>query len=226
MKKRILAILITVLLLISCFGAQAQTDRQFDDVSPADWFYDAVKYVSSNDVMVGVAETEFSPDSELTRGMAVTILSRIYGADVSGFTQTSFIDVDMSKYYGAHIAWSEQNGIVHGMTETEFCPNDFMTREQACVLLSNFFDFCELSTRNTQVSSFADEDKIGKWALDAVLRMQRGGIVNGRPDNTFDPKGHITRAEFAQIIYNTNLIKLLKPKDTSTQPVQQPEAVK
>ncbi len=213
MKKRLTVILILVVLMFSNFMVYAQTDRQYNDVFASDWFYDAVKYVSSNDVMIGVADLEFAPETELTRGMAVTILSRIYGADVSGFTHTAFTDVDIDKYYGVHVAWAKQNGIVHGMTETEFCPDDFMTREQVCVILSNFFDFCGLSTRNTPVQSFADEDKIGKWALEAVLRMQRGGIVNGRNDNTFDPKGYITRAEFAQIVYNTNLIKLLKPNE-------------
>lgn len=214
MKNKLLCILTLAVMLLSSFTlAQAQTYEQYDDVLQTEWFYEAVDYVSSNKVMTGTAQGKFAPRDKLTRGMAVTILSRIFGADTSVFTEAPFSDVDMNRYYGVHIAWAKQNGIIHGMTETEFAPNEYMSREQICVMLSNFFDFCKLSTRNTEVKSFEDEDKIGRWALPAVLRMQRGGIVNGRDDNTFDPKGDITRAEFAQIVYNTNLIKLLQKKE-------------
>ena len=97
MKKRLTVILILVVLMFSNFMVYAQSDRQYNDVFASDWFYDAVKYVSSNHVMIGVADLEFAPEIELTRGMAVTILSRIYGADVSGFTHTAFTDVDIDK---------------------------------------------------------------------------------------------------------------------------------
>ena len=210
MKKKFIGILLTAVLLFSSLPVHAQ-DTEYTDVFLSEWFYEAVDYVSTNNVMTGVADKTFAPRDSLTRGMAVTILSRIYGADTSGFKDAPFSDVDMKRYYGVHVAWAKQSGIIHGMTDTEFNPNDVMTREQICVMLSNFFDFCGLSTRNTDVERFSDEDKIGKWAKEAVLRMQRGGIVNGRDDNTFDPKGETTRAEFAQIVYNTNLIKLLQP---------------
>ncbi len=214
MKKKFIGILLALVLLLSSLPVQAQ-GTEYTDVFQSEWFYEAVNYVSTNKVMTGVADKTFAPRDSLTRGMAVTILSRVYGSDTSGFKDAPFSDVDMKRYYGVHVAWAKQNGIIHGMTDTEFNPNDFMTREQICVMLSNFFDFCGLSTRNTDVKRFSDEDKIGKWAKEAVLRMQRGGIVNGRDDNTFDPKGETTRAEFAQIVYNTNLIKLLQPHHES-----------
>ena len=210
MKKKLIGVLLAAVLLISALPVQAQS-TEYTDVSPSEWFYEAVNYVSTNSVMTGVADKTFAPRDNLTRGMAVTILSRTYGADTSAFKDAPFTDVDMKRYYGVHVAWAKQNEIIHGMTDTEFNPDEYMSREQICVMLSNFFDFCGLSTRNTEVERFADEDKIGKWAKEAVLRMQRGGIVNGRDDNTFDPKGETTRAEFAQIVYNTNLIKLLRP---------------
>lgn len=49
----------------------------FHDVSRSDWYYDAVSYVYNNDLMTGVSNTQFAPNSNLTRGMLVTILYRL-----------------------------------------------------------------------------------------------------------------------------------------------------
>jgi len=47
---------------------------------------------------------------------------------------------------------------------------------------------------------FSDWDMIADWAKDAVSRLTSQGIINGKPDNLFDPKGSATRAEFATVL--------------------------
>ena len=46
--------------------------------------------------------------------------------------------------------------------------------------------------------SFSDEDQI--TYRDAVLSLCQVGIINGKDDGTFDPKGSVTRAEAAKMI--------------------------
>lgn len=49
-----------------------------------------------------------------------------------------------------------------------------------------------------EIDSFSDVDQI--TYRDAVLSLCQLGIINGKDDGTFDPKGNITRAEAAKMI--------------------------
>ncbi len=42
----------------------------------------------------------------------------------------------------------------------------------------------------------------GKWFYDSVMYLANKGIVKGKTKTTFNPDGSVTRAEFAQILYN------------------------
>ena len=50
------------------------------------------------------------------------------------------------------------------------------------------------------VPDFTDEGSISPWALDAVLRSRRCGLINGRDDGSFDPLGTATRAEMCTVM--------------------------
>ncbi len=57
----------------------------FTDVSPNQWFYDAVNFVYAKGLFNGTAETAFSPDLNMSRGMFITVLGRFAGLP-SGLT--------------------------------------------------------------------------------------------------------------------------------------------
>lgn len=52
----------------------------FDDISQSAWYYGAVEYVYSNDMMQGTSATTFSPEVEMSRGMIATVLYRLANA--------------------------------------------------------------------------------------------------------------------------------------------------
>jgi hypothetical protein len=54
---------------------------------------------------------------------------------------------------------------------------------------------------------FADEDEIADYAKNAVQAMNKCGIIEGKGNNTIDPKGAVTRAEAAAILHR--FMKLL-----------------
>ena len=54
---------------------------------------------------------------------------------------------------------------------------------------------------------FADADAIESYAKDAVYGLKNLGIINGKDDNNFDPRGIATRAEAAKIM--SGLIRVL-----------------
>jgi hypothetical protein len=52
-----------------------------------------------------------------------------------------------------------------------------------------------------QYVTFSDQTLIADYAVSAVETLYRGGIVGGKPDNVFDPKGSATRAEAAAMLH-------------------------
>ncbi|MGE4485949.1 MAG: S-layer homology domain-containing protein [Oscillospiraceae bacterium] len=57
----------------------------------------------------------------------------------------------------------------------------------------------ELPPASSSPHAFSDADAISSCALDGVNAMYGAGIMTGKPDNNFDPKGNVTRAEIAVI---------------------------
>ena len=51
----------------------------FEDISKDSWYYDSVLKVYKNKLMVGMSDTQFGPETELTRAMFATIIYRMEG---------------------------------------------------------------------------------------------------------------------------------------------------
>ena len=51
-------------------------------------------------------------------------------------------DVSADAYYAPYVAWAAENGIVKGIGNNLFAPDDNVTREQMAVILDNYCTFC------------------------------------------------------------------------------------
>ena len=83
--------------------------------------------------MNGVAADTFDVEGSLTRAQLVTILYRIAGEPETS-AAIPFADVADGQWYTKAIVWAAENGIVKGVNETTFAPNDPITREQIAVI--------------------------------------------------------------------------------------------
>ncbi len=182
-------------------------DTVFTDVNKDDWFSknEAVTFVYNMKFMMGVSDTEFAPNVTLSRGMFVTILGRLSGAQVQN-TTTKFKDVPANAYYSGYVAWAEKTGVVSGISATAFAPNAPVTREQICAMIYRYCDYAniELEQINAKIT-FVDANKISTWAKEAVEACQRSGLINGEKranGYAFRPQDSATRAEAATIIRN------------------------
>lgn len=177
---------------------------QFKDIKNK-WYKTAVDYMTTYGYMNGTATDKFSPDETLTRGMFVTILARVRGVKVNNKVQTRFNDVKSGKYYTGAVQWAADNGIVTGVSTTEFCPDDNITREQLCTIITRFADVFNIKLKETENQiTFTDADKISNYAKSSVKRCQIAGIITGIKQGdgyAFNPKGDAKRSECAQIIY-------------------------
>ena len=178
----------------------AETPLPFTDVTEGDWFYDAVRYAYETGLMDGVGDNLFAPNSETTRAQLVTILYRLAGQPaVSG--NLPFTDVESGTWYTDAVAWAAQNGIVNGVSDTEFAPGDDITREQLAVILYRYaaYQGYDVSQR-ADLSGFGDASSISDYAQEALSWAHAQGLVLGFEDGSLRPQGTASRAQIAAVL--------------------------
>ena len=175
-------------------------DLPFSDVTESDWFYDAVTYAYENGLMDGVGMGLFAPNSETTRAQLVTILYRLAGQPApSG--DSGFSDVETGTWYTDAVAWAAQNGIVNGVSDTQFAPGDDITREQLAVILYRYATYqgYDVSQR-ADLSGFVDAGTISTYAQEALSWANAQGLVLGFEDDSLRPQGNASRAQIAAVL--------------------------
>lgn len=85
-------------------------------------------------------------------------------------------------------------GVVSGVGNGAFAPNQSLTREQAAVILGNLAK--ALGNPFPSASpSFSDNASIASWAVNQVGQVQAAGIMGGVGNNQFSPQGAYTREQ-------------------------------
>lgn len=173
----------------------------FEDVTEDDWFADAVEFVNRNGLMSGTAATEFDPNGKITRGMFVTVLYRAEGEPAVN-KSIPFADVKADMYYANAVNWASQNGIVNGISETEFAPDAEITREQIATIIYRYAKYLGIAPEGAWAIrlNYADVSEVADYAIEGVMYCTLKGIMQGNEDNTFAPKDTATRAEIAAIL--------------------------
>ena len=171
--------------------------KNYTDVSVSDWFDEAVQYVSAKNLMQGVSETEFAPNAPLTRAMFVTILHRMENTPEA--QPSSFTDVANDAWYAKAVSWAKANGIVNGVTDTEFAPDETITREQMAAVLYRYAGVKGYDLTAEGELAYADKKDISDYAASAILWMTNKQIMSGDSDVTFAPKNTATRAQAAAV---------------------------
>jgi len=113
----------------------------------------------------------------------------------------NFADVPEDQWYSGAISWAASNGIVSGITSTEFAPDSDISREQMALIIYRFaklqgYDVSDVA----DISSFADTDDVSDWALGALSWANKAELVNGTSKTTLSPKATATRAQVAAIL--------------------------
>lgn len=173
----------------------------FEDIKNH-WAKNSIEFLAARDIIKGKAKGLFDPDGNVSRAEFVTILANsMDGINVSAAKNAGFKDVQAGDWYAGSIDWAATNGIISGLGDNQFGPNEKITREQMAVMINNFIKVMKSDLDNVNAaSSFTDQDKIGKWAVEAVSKMQQLNIINGRPDGSFAPEGTASRAEATSVI--------------------------
>lgn len=177
-------------------------DITFSDIV-GHWAEDAIHYVVDGGLFNGATDTTFEPETNMTRGMFVTVLGRMAEAEGSGAEAAAqFADVDADEYYAPYVAWAAENNIVTGTEVDEFEPNTPISREQMAAILYRYTQFQQIETPvdSDAINAFADHANVSSYATDAMNWAVGSSLINGTDNNMLDPQGNATRAQVATIL--------------------------
>jgi hypothetical protein len=173
----------------------------FTDVDKDDWFYGDVEWAETMDIFDGMTPTSFAPFTDTTRGMIVTVLGRMSGIDTAAYPDCVFDDVAAGQYYAPYVEWGRQNGVVFGVGNNRYNPDEPITRQDICAILYRYARLNGKTLPADQEADFADGNIVSEYARESVRALAGAGIVTGRPGRVFDPKAHATRAEVAAMLH-------------------------
>lgn len=112
-----------------------------------------------------------------------------------GTTEEPFDDVSDSAWYADAVQYVYENGIMNGVTATEFGPN--MTTNRAMIVTMLYRLEGEPAAETAGFTDVAT----GVYYADAVAWAQANNIVNGITETTFAPSNNISREQLATILY-------------------------
>ena len=168
----------------------------FEDVTAADWFYDAVCAAVEKGILNGKDAAHFDPQGTLTRAEWVTMLYRAAGAPAVAEPAT-FTDVPADAFFADAFAWAEDLGIVSGVGGGMGAPYMTITREQMVTML---YRFDGKNAVKFDLSIFSDVDDVSYYAFDAFEWAVSSGYVNGMTATTLAPLATTNRAQAATIL--------------------------
>lgn len=167
--------------------------KSYVDVSPFQWYHEAVDYVLSHGIMGGYNATTFGPDDNLSRAMIVQILYN-YEKKPAVTAEGRFPDVSADQWYYNAVRWGADKGVVSGYGDGRFGPDDNVTVEQVAVILHNYAGKPEAESNLETVGAYDD------WAADALRWCEATGILKNVPiTRAIDTA---SRAQTAQMLVN------------------------
>ena len=102
----------------------ASSVHNFTDVG--DRYDEAVSFLYEYEIIKGISPTKFGTQQTLTRGDAAVILANTLGLDIDAAADAGFKDLN-NRVRGSVNALAEE-GIISGVTKTEFKPSEPLSR--------------------------------------------------------------------------------------------------
>ena len=180
-------------------GISAGTSKElFSDISQALWAKEAIDYLAQRKIINGKSENIFAPNDYLTRAEAVKLLVTAFNIEIPAELSLPFDDVNNSDWFYPYLCAAYKSGLIQGITQNTFAPQQTITRQDIAVLISRIIKSDEESADLT----FSDSGEISDYAKNSVSLLCSLGIINGTDQNRFAPNENTTRAQAAKIWYN------------------------
>ncbi len=172
------------------------------------WAREVAEEVADMGLFNGTAEGVFSPEELMTRGMYITVLSRLYKefggklhADISALP---YLDIDAAVWYAEAVAWAYTNGILPFEEGSMFSPSAPVTRGEMAMAAYLLADHMGKDTDAALSAGkpFTDFEDLSDAMQAAAAFCIENSIMRGMGNDTLSMEETATRAQVAQIAMN------------------------
>ena len=197
--KTLAAAFLPTILTVTAFNAHVLANT--DDIS-GHWAENQIKEWANIGYISGYPDVTFLPDNSITRAEFLTLVNKIFKFENK--TNINFIDVRPDYWAYSEIQKGISAGYVSGDKNGTFRPDDFITRQEAAVIINKLLDNTEITENKP---NFKDAYDIDEWAKNSVDIVYEHGILSGFPNGTYRPKKYMTRAEAVSALKRLTEIK-------------------
>jgi len=140
------AMLVTVLYRLES-PEKITEENPFSDISGDEWYSEGVVWAAENNIINGVSENEFAPDSPITREQLALIMYRyalLKGDNVSEYDETDILSYEdfneISEYAKTAMKYVNGAGILKGRTGNLLTPKGGASRAEVATILMRFIE--------------------------------------------------------------------------------------
>ncbi|CAM3965479.1 S-layer homology domain-containing protein [Alkalicoccus chagannorensis] len=195
--RKFLATGVATALVATAVAPSAAADTSFDDVQEGQYYTDAVNDMAAAQFILGIGDGQFGVDTELRRGDAVLLFSRIFNWDLTDVEDPGFEDLDEDDYYYEAVAKAVELGFISGRSATEFDGQASLNRGEMAAILTRVLDL------NTDVpeSDFEDRDAFGGEYASNIDALVAAGLTEGVSETQYGTSLNVEREDFATFLY-------------------------
>lgn len=169
------------------------------DLSPSQWYYDAVEYTLAQGYFTGMEDGRFCPDQPLSRAQLSQVLWTVGGCLESEGAR--FTDAGADDWFYPAISWCQQEGLIAGYEDGSFAPDAQLTREQLACVLYRCARRSGASLRPTaDLNQYTDAGEVSPWAQDSMRWAVSNRLLNS-DGGALRPAAPVTRGELAAALY-------------------------
>lgn len=189
----------------SIYAVMESAPASFADMQ-GHWAKSPVEQMASKRMVSGVSKTAYAPDRAITRAEFTALLVRALGIRTeTAATGNVFKDVVANAWYASAVEAGARSGLVNGLGESRFAPDERITREQMAVMLANARVLATGQTAGTRQtanlpSGFSDAAEVSLWARAAIAEAVADGLIQGITPDRLAPAESATRAQAAVML--------------------------
>lgn len=162
------------------------------------WSYDSIILATTKGLIDQDENGNVNLGQPVSRANMVQILGRLLKIET---LDTIYSDVNIDSEYVGYLNKLSELGIIQGMGDNLFNPDDTLTREQAVTILVRVIEAFKGNDVDILNSTmlFQDND-ISPWAEESIIKAYKLGIIKGVGENMFNPKGELNLEQLLVMI--------------------------
>ena len=180
-----------------------------DPAQPSEWAAAEIQRAISYDL---ITDTKHLYQNYITRKefteLIVTCIDKLVDSTVNA-PKNIFSDIDSDAVDTAYAM-----GIVNGIDEHTFAPDNNITRQEIAVMMYRAIKYVETANKKTYLvnetsaDSYIDNNTVADWARNAVGTLANNSIMLGTSDNTLSPLANTTIEQ--AILLDVRIFELMK----------------